>query len=39
MLRCCETANEISVNNLAEGALSRPPFFMLDYAELTYNTQ
>ena len=26
--------NEISVSNLAEGAFSRPPFFMLDYANL-----
>ncbi|HEU5101828.1 MAG TPA: hypothetical protein VFU22_22560, partial [Roseiflexaceae bacterium] len=31
--------NEISVSNLAEGAFSRPPFFMLDYAELTYSVQ
>jgi serine/threonine-protein kinase len=29
--------NEISVSNLAEGAFSRPPFFMLDYAEISYN--
>jgi hypothetical protein len=28
--------NEISISNLAEGAFSRPPFFMLDYAELSY---
>jgi len=27
--------NEISISNLAEGAFSRPPFFMLDYAKLT----
>jgi hypothetical protein len=29
--------NEISVSNLAEGAFSRPPFFMLDYAKLSYS--
>jgi len=28
--------NEISISNLAEGAFSRPPFFMLDYAKLSY---
>ena len=28
--------NEIAIRNLAEGAFSRPPFFMLDYAEITY---
>ena len=26
--------NEIRITNLAPGAFSRPPFFMLDYAEL-----
>jgi hypothetical protein len=31
--------NQVSFSNLAEGAFSRPPFFMLDYAELTYNTE
>jgi hypothetical protein len=31
--------NEISFSNLAEGAFSRPPFFMLDYAQLIYNTR
>jgi serine/threonine-protein kinase len=31
--------NEISISNLAEGAFSRPPFFMLDYAELSGNMQ
>ncbi|MBK9713875.1 MAG: protein kinase [Kouleothrix sp.] len=30
--------NEISVGNLAEGAFSLPPFFMLDYADLSYTT-
>ena len=30
--------NEISVSNLAEGAFSRPPFFMLDYASLSGST-
>jgi hypothetical protein len=30
--------NEISVSNLDQGAFSRPPFFMLDYAELTYRS-
>jgi hypothetical protein len=29
--------NEITISNLAEGAFSRPPFFMLDYARLEYN--
>jgi hypothetical protein len=28
--------NEISIRNLAEGAFSRPPFFMLDYARVVY---
>jgi serine/threonine protein kinase len=28
--------NEISIGNLDVGEFSRPPFFMLDYAELTY---
>ncbi len=28
--------NEIVIRNLAQGTLGRPPFFMLDYAELTY---
>ncbi|MEO7912697.1 MAG: serine/threonine-protein kinase, partial [Roseiflexaceae bacterium] len=29
--------NEISVSNLAEGEFSRPPFFMLDYAKVSYS--
>jgi hypothetical protein len=29
--------NEISISNLAEGAFSRPPFFMLDYADLAFS--
>jgi hypothetical protein len=29
--------NEISISNLAEGEFSRPPFFMLDRAEVTYS--
>jgi hypothetical protein len=29
--------NEITISNLAEGAFSRPPFFMLDYAKLDYS--
>ncbi len=28
--------NEIAVSNLDEGAFGGPPFFMLDYAELSY---
>jgi hypothetical protein len=28
--------NEIRISNLDEGAFSRPPFFMLDYAQLSY---
>jgi serine/threonine-protein kinase len=28
--------NEIRITNLAPGAFSRPPFFMLDYAELVF---
>jgi hypothetical protein len=28
--------NEIRISNLDEGAFSRPPFFMLDYARLSY---
>ncbi len=28
--------NEIVIRNLAEGTFGRPPFFMLDYAEITY---
>ena len=28
--------NTISISNLAEGAFSLPPFFMLDYADLRY---
>jgi hypothetical protein len=31
--------NQVSFSNLAEGAFSRPPFFMLDYAELTYSSE
>jgi hypothetical protein len=31
--------NEINVSNLAEGAFSRPPFFMLDYATVTYSAR
>ena len=30
--------NQISIANLAEGAFSLPPFFMLDYADLSYTT-
>jgi serine/threonine-protein kinase len=30
--------NEISIGNLAEGAFSRPPFFMLDNAKLSGST-
>ena len=29
--------NEISVSNLADGAFRRPPFFMLDHAEVRYS--
>jgi serine/threonine-protein kinase len=29
--------NEIRISNLAQGAFSRPPFFMLDYAELAFS--
>jgi serine/threonine-protein kinase len=31
--------NEISISNLDAGAFSLPPFFMLDYAGLTYDEQ
>jgi hypothetical protein len=31
--------NEIQVKNLAPGAFSLPPFFMLDYADLAYSTR
>ena len=31
--------NEISVSNLAPGAFSLPPFFMLDYAKISYSLQ
>jgi hypothetical protein len=27
--------NTVTISNHAEGAFSRPPWFMLDYAELT----
>jgi serine/threonine protein kinase len=30
--------NELTIRNLAEGAFGGPPFFMLDYAELTYRS-
>jgi hypothetical protein len=30
--------NEISVSNLDQGAFSLPPFFMLDYATIAYQT-
>jgi hypothetical protein len=32
-------SNEISISNQAEGKMGRPPFFMLDYADLTYSTR
>ena len=28
--------NEIVIQNLAQGTFGRPPFFMLDYAEITF---
>ncbi len=31
--------NTITIANVAVGAFSRPPFFMLDYAELSYEAQ
>lgn len=31
--------NEIRVENLSPGQFSRPPFFMLDYAEISYQSQ
>lgn len=31
--------NTITIRNLAPGQFSRPPFFMLDYAELSYESQ
>lgn len=31
--------NTITIANVAVGAFSRPPFFMLDYAELTFEAQ
>ncbi len=31
--------NQIRIANLAEGAFSLPPFFMLDYADLSYSTR
>jgi tRNA A-37 threonylcarbamoyl transferase component Bud32 len=34
-----EGRNQISISNLAPGAFSLPPWFMLDYAELTFETQ
>lgn len=32
-------ANVIRIANLSPGQFSRPPFFMLDYAEMRYQTQ
>jgi hypothetical protein len=32
-------SNQISIANLAPGAFSLPPFFMLDYADLSYATR
>lgn len=32
-------ANEIQIRTLVQGQFSRPPFFMLDYAEISYETQ
>ena len=31
--------NEVSISNLAPGAFSLPPFFMLDYAKISYSLQ
>jgi hypothetical protein len=31
--------NEIDISNLEPGAFSLPPFFMLDYATITYSEQ
>lgn len=31
--------NQITISNLAGGTFGRPPFFMLDYAELSYHTR
>jgi hypothetical protein len=31
--------NRISISNQVPGAFSRPPFFMLDYAVVSYQTQ
>lgn len=31
--------NVIAISNLAPGQFSRPPFFMLDYADVVYETQ
>ncbi|HEX5691742.1 MAG TPA: hypothetical protein VFX76_17125, partial [Roseiflexaceae bacterium] len=30
--------NEIRISNLGEGTFSLPPFFMLDYATLTFDS-
>lgn len=32
-------ANTVTISNLAPGQFSRPPFFMLDYAEIQYEAQ
>jgi len=31
--------NTITISNLAVGAFSRPPFFMLDYADINYEAE
>jgi hypothetical protein len=31
--------NELTISNLSQGQVGLPPFFMLDYADLTYSLQ